>query len=97
MLRRILLAGSLGGVVVMSVVVGCSDTSAPIAAPGLHVVGGAPTTDTISAIISEPLTVLVVDSAGSPTAGRIVQFDAEPAEPESQGDYWGSMGVAPAG
>jgi hypothetical protein len=53
----------------------CEEAIAPLPTePGIHVLSGAPATDTVKAQ-GEPLTVLVINNDGRPAAGATVRFE----------------------
>jgi|SRR5580704_3145225 hypothetical protein len=54
----------------------CSDSSAPRPlSAGLHILSGAPASDTIGAVLPTPLTVILVDSSGKGIPNRPVTFE----------------------
>jgi hypothetical protein len=69
-----LLVGVLG--VLAWAAVACSDPTGAATAPGIDIVSGASGRDSIGVVLSDPLAVVVVDSAGHPAAGREVSFTA---------------------
>src|SRR5262245_2083818 len=48
---------------------------------GLRIVSGGTATDTISALLRNPLTVEVTDPSGTPVVGRVVHFETSIVRP----------------
>src|SRR5689334_4538785 len=60
----------------------CSESAAPNdTRPGINIIAGANVTDTIDAVLPEPLTVVIRDQAGEPLAGAIVRFTSVSLDP----------------
>ena len=67
----------------------CGESIAPNGTgPGINVIAGANVTDTIDAVLPQPLRVVVRDQAGDVLAGAIVRFSSvplgEPVGPRTQ-------------
>src|SRR5258705_9243159 len=54
----------------------CSTGSEPSGGPGLNVLSGAGTTDTIGAELRSPLVIRVLDDAGRPLAGEYLVLES---------------------
>ena len=62
-----------------AVAASCSESTGPNGTePGINVVAGANVTDTIDAVLPQPLRVVVRDQAGDVLAGAIVRFSSVP-------------------
>ena len=67
----------------------CAESTGPDGRePGINVIAGANVTDTIDAVLPQPLRVVVRDQAGDVLAGAIVRFSSvplgEPVGPRTQ-------------
>src|SRR5215208_1648971 len=67
----------------------CGESTGPDdMGPGINVIAGADVTDTIDAVLPQPLRVVVRDQAGDVLAGAVVRFSSvplgEPVGPRTQ-------------
>jgi len=80
------LATRISGLVYLSLALAigaCNDSTGPRptpGAPGLHIVAGGGTTDTVAAILPQAIVAEVRDARGNPMPGVVVHFDALPVD-----------------
>jgi Tol biopolymer transport system component len=82
---------------VVAVTTSCGESTGPNGtAPGINVIAGANVSDTIDAVLPQPLRVVIRDQAGGVLAGAIVRFSSvplgEPVGPRTQTVLVGDLG-----